>query len=1025
LQDHTTHPTQKRLRILRDDEIHALYGRPRFTDDERLEYFALSPTEKATLEQLHSSKSRIYFILQLGYFKSHHMFFVFDLPDVAEDARYIQAHYCPDVQLDDLDITKVTRLRQQRLILALFRYRTCDAAQRQALVAKAQQAATVSVQPLYIFRELMHSLAEQRIVAPGYTLLQDTVGQALTQEQERLITILSHSLSPADIENLHRLLDDAPGLYEITQLKREPSDFSASEIQREIRRGEQIKDLYHLAHKLLPELKISNESIKYYASLVSSYSVFRLKQLHEWTVHVYLLCFVYHRYQKMHDNLINCLIYNARHYYDGAKAAAKERVYHLRTEGNEDVAKAAQVLKLFTNDGILQQTPFHEVQTKAFSLLAAPKIDFVADHLTKAVIFDETAFQWDHIDDAAPQFKRHLRPLLQRIEWASSAAQAPLIEAVEFLQAAFTKGRPLSQYPAWALPRRFIPDTAKRYLYAPGAGEHRQLLADRYEFLVYRLLWHGLEAGNIFCRDSVRFRSFEDDLLDDQTWQDTDTLLANTGLPLLTQPIREHLAELEQQFEERLVAVNAHIASGDNQHFKTINRGTQVRWTLQYPQSSEPVNHPFFDGLQQKDIGSVLHFVNRHCPFMEAFTHVLGRYAKQAADDRTIIACLVAWGTNMGLGRMGDISDVGYQALATTSENFMRLETLREANDLVSNATSALPIFRHYDIGGVVHSSSDGQKFETRLNTINARYSPKYFGLKKGVVSYSLVANHVPINAKIIGANDHESHYVFDILFNNTTDIQPEIHSTDTHGTNEVNFAILNGFGYQFAPRYRDIFDKVQAALYGFKHPSQYDDAMVLKPRRKLRPELVVEEWDNIQRIMVSLALKTTTQHIIVGKLSAFARTNKTRRALWEYDNMIRSLYLLDYIDSPPLRQNVQCALNRGENYHQLRRAVAYANFGRLRFKTEHEQQLWGECARLLTNCIIYYNAMLLSNVLAYKEGVGDAQGATLLKQISPVAWQHINLYGRYEFSKSPEIIDFDAIVQELSRVPICSTLTA
>jgi len=266
---------------------------------------------------------------------------------------------------------------------------------------------------------------------------------------------------------------------------------------------------------------------------------------------------------------------------------------------------------------------------------------------------------------------------------------------------------------------------------------------------------------------------------------------------------------------------------------------------------------------------------------------------------------------------------------------------------------------------------------------------------------------------------------VFDILFNNTTDIQPAIHSTDTHGTNEVNVAILNMCGYQFAPRYRDIFDKVKAALYGFKHPSQYDDAMVLKPRRKLRPELVIEEWDNIQRIMVSLALKTTTQHIIVGKLSAFARTNQTRRALWEYDNMIRSLYLLDYIDSSPLRQNVQRALNRGESYHQLRRAVAYANFGRLRFKTEHEQQLWGECARLLTNCIIHYNAMLVSNVLAYKEGVGDTQGAALLKQISPVAWQHINWYGRYECSKSPEIIDLDAIVQELSRVPISSILTA
>ena len=81
--------TQKRLRILADDEIEAIYGIPRFTPEERLEYFSLSPMELASLEQLHSIKSRIYYILQLGYFKARQMFFVFDLQDVSEDARYI------------------------------------------------------------------------------------------------------------------------------------------------------------------------------------------------------------------------------------------------------------------------------------------------------------------------------------------------------------------------------------------------------------------------------------------------------------------------------------------------------------------------------------------------------------------------------------------------------------------------------------------------------------------------------------------------------------------------------------------------------------------------------------------------------------------------------------------------------------------------------------------------------------------------------------------------------------------------
>jgi len=80
----------------------------------------------------------------------------------------------------------------------------------------------------------------------------------------------------------------------------------------------------------------------------------------------------------------------------------------------------------------------------------------------------------------------------------------------------------------------------------------------------------------------------------------------------------------------------------------------------------------------------------------------------------------------------------------------------------------------------------------------------------------------------------------------------------------------------------------------------------------------------------LSLALKTTTQFIIVGKLSSYTRKNRTKRALWELDNIFRSLYLLNYIDSLTLRQNVQQAMNRGEGYHQLRRAVSYANFWHL-----------------------------------------------------------------------------------------------
>jgi len=52
-----------------------------------------------------------------------------------------------------------------------------------------------------------------------------------------------------------------------------------------------------------------------------------------------------------------------------------------------------------------------------------------------------------------------------------------------------------------------------------------------------------------------------------------------------------------------------------------------------------------------------------------------------------------------------------------------------------------------------------------------------------------------------------------------------------------------------------------------------------------------------------------------------------------------------------------------------------------------------------------------VSNTLTYGE---MEQGSDMLKRISPVAWQHINLYGRYEFNKKQESIDMTEIIQEL-----------
>jgi len=79
--------------------------------------------------------------------------------------------------------------------------------------------------------------------------------------------------------------------------------------------------------------------------------------------------------------------------------------------------------------------------------------------------------------------------------------------------------------------------------------------------------------------------------------------------------------------------------------------------------------------------------------------------------------------------------------------------------------------------------------------------------------------------------------------------------------------------------------------------------------------------------------------------------------------------------------------------------------------KTEEEQQIWNECSRLITNAVIYYNAVLLSRVYEQKKAAGDGEAQAIIMGISPVAWQHVNLFGSFEFNPSISKIDIEALI--------------
>jgi hypothetical protein len=314
------------------------------------------------------------------------------------------------------------------------------------------------------------------------------------------------------------------------------------------------------------------------------------------------------------------------------------------TEASTNLKAGGQVLNLFLDPSIADWTPFSMVRQKAFSLLNPERFVQVSEYMRK-IEFDRTAYEWAYYGKLHFKFKLNLRHLFSNLDFAGLVEDAPLLEAVVFLQSLLREGKSLRQARPADFPTGVIAKGVQRYMYtAAEKRKDKHLEVDRYEFLVYRQLRNALEAGNVYVRDSNDFRSFEDDLISAVRWKYKDAVLREIGSPVLLAPIEETLATLRAELEEKYERVNRRIENGENKHIKITGTGDKRRWTLIYPTEEEPINSPFYGHLPGIGIADLLRFVAEKTNFQSAFTHVLGRYVKQEADPRHLLACIVAMG---------------------------------------------------------------------------------------------------------------------------------------------------------------------------------------------------------------------------------------------------------------------------------------------------------------------------------------------------------------------------------------------
>jgi TnpA family transposase len=615
----------------------------------------------------------------------------------------------------------------------------------------------------------------------------------------------------------------------------------------------------------------------------------------------------------------------------------------------------------------------------------------------------------------AERVRRHLRPLFGALEFSSAASDNRWLAALTWAKGVFAKQQRLSQRPLVECPEATLPKRLRPYLLAFDAdGKPTGVHADRYEFWLYRQIRKRVKSGELYLDDSLQHRCFTDELvsLDEKT-----EVLGQMDIAWLRQPIEAQLDTLTAELREQWLAFNRELRQGKLNHLDYDSETKTLTCRRPKADNDAAREDSFYEKLSFCDVADVFRFVNEQCRFLSALTPLQPRYAKQVADSDSLMAVIIAQAMNHGNVVMARTSDIPYHVLEATYQQYLRQASLQAANDRISNGIAELPIFPHYSFDfDALYGSVDGQKFGVERPTVKARYSRKYFGRGKGVVAYTLLCNHVPLQGWLIGAHEFEAHHVFDVWYRNTSDILPTSITGDMHSVNKANFAILHWFGLRFEPRFTDLEEQLKE-LYCADDPALYEKCLI-RPVGQIDRQAIVDEKANIDQIVATLGLKEMTQGTLIRKLCTYTASNPTRRAIFEFDKLIRSIYTLRYLRDPQLQRNVRRSQNRIESYHQLRSAIAQvAGKKELTGRTDIEIEISNQCARLIANAVIYYNSAILSRLLTKYEASRNAKALALIGKISPAAWRHIHLNGHYTFRGDGQVIDLDAIVEGLDLV--------